>query len=311
MSLLWEWQPTSRTIGDLYVPRPGSQAKDGPKNVPIPPKEKGKPNITKLVLSKNKEHVKTVQLIFDLFTRVGLTRNQITARLNSEGRRFYKSEFKFNLIGEILRNPAYVGDTHFGKTKSASNWSFDRDGMLEAIDESNGKVNRDVEDQLVRKDTHKGLIVRKVWNRAVEKMQDERTRTSFSPRNPAYYLKQIFVCGHCGKNMQGRTETDRATGKRTVVYMCSSYVAGKSNGQNVACGAYRITHEEAEKLLLDKIKELNLEYDKLTSEIARASMNEQITKLRREGTQQVGGWFDLLSEGAEALVEYPSRKTTT
>jgi hypothetical protein len=61
-------------------------------------------------------------------------------------------------------------------------------------------------DRLLMKGTHVGLISRKVWNLAQAKLKDEQERISYSPRNPEYYLKQIFVCGHCGRNMVGGPE---------------------------------------------------------------------------------------------------------
>src|SRR5688572_16764985 len=128
-------------------------------------------------------------------------------------------------------------------------------------------------------DTHKGLIDRATWNLAQKKLKGFRERSSFSPRNPDYYLKQIFVCGHCGKNMTGRTEIDPSNKERRVVYFCSSYINNKIAGTPSPCGAHRITHANAEKLLLDKIKELSLPYDELASVPARENLRERYSHL--------------------------------
>jgi hypothetical protein len=200
-TLLWIWQPVNRTEGQLFHNENG-KLKPGLKGVKLPRKERTQ--IMRLIPSNNREFVKSVRLIFDLYTRVGLSRRAISARFNSEGRRFYDAPFTHALVNQVLTNPAYVGDVHFGKTKSGRHWSFAKDGTLVKIAVADSERKRETSDQLIHKNVHKGLVSRQVWNMAQEKLDDEKVRTSFSPQNPAYYLKPILVCGHCGKNMTGR-----------------------------------------------------------------------------------------------------------
>jgi hypothetical protein len=104
--------------------------------------------------------------------------------------------------------------------------------------------------------------------------------------------------------MTGTTEVDRKTGTKKVVYFCTSYKSGKSNGQKTKCGAYRITHVAAEQLLTDKLKELNIEFDQLRSDMAKAAAESEVAKLSRAGIANVGKWLDLVSEGEEELARY-------
>ena len=69
-TLLWEWQPETRILGQIFFAQ-GNKLTPGPKGVKIPRKEKKQK--TYLTPSKNKEHVRTVQLVFSLFTPVSYT----------------------------------------------------------------------------------------------------------------------------------------------------------------------------------------------------------------------------------------------
>lgn len=313
-TLLWEWQPSSRTKGQQFFPV-GKKLKAGPTNVSIPKKESGKRWVTKLVPSNNKEDVKTVQLIFDLFVYEGLSYRKISEWLNDEDRKFYDRPFTFGLVREILKNPAYVGDTHFGKTQTAQHYTFDTSANTveiesdEDFDEvviTNGKKppakRRPVEERLVKQDTHKGLITRQVWKLAQEKIAAMDERPSFSPRKPEYYLKPILVCGHCGENMTGGWEGKGD--KKIVAYMCSSYRSGKSNGQKVKCGSHRITHADAERLLLDKIKELKLDFDELGSMAVTASIKQSLDLVEMEKYDNAAKDEKLIAEGIAALRAY-------
>ncbi|MEX2310141.1 MAG: recombinase family protein [Pirellulales bacterium] len=312
-TLLWEWQPTTRTTGQLFFPAGKGKLKAGPKNVGVPRKEPRKRLVTKLVKSTNKDFVKTVEIIFDLYVYKGLSYRAISKWLNENARKFYDKPFTHGLVREILRNPAYVGDTHYGKMLSASYYSFDSDANVIPIEEPDDEswvpgekhraLPRDIEEQLVSQNTHKGLIDRKTWNLAQDKIEDAEKRTSHPPRNPQYYLHQILVCGHCGKSMSGRPEKD-SNGEMVPVYFCSSYIAGRSNGQKVKCGAYRIRHDVAEQMLLDKLKELKVEHDELGSATTQNALVGRFADLDIADLQNAEREQQLVEEGVKALLAY-------
>lgn len=299
-NLKWEWHPVNRKTGDVFYPSPDGLT-PGPASVPIPRKDKR--DIIKLIPNRNADYVRAVRLVFDLYTRVGLSRRQVSARLNAEGIKFNRGPFAHPNITDILRNPAYSGDTVFGKVQTGELYTFDAKGLIVEVKEMPDNRNRELSRCLVMKDTHEPLVDRKTWELAQQKLADERERTSHAPRNPAYYLKQIFVCGHCGKSMAARTETG-PNGHRTVVYVCSTYLRGRQNGHPVPCGYQRITHEDAEQLLMDKIKELNLPLDKMASDGARVNLQERLTRLGHEDEESVRQWEAWVQEGINDLADY-------
>jgi len=295
-SLKWTWQPVNRSVGQVWYPGPDGLTA-GPAGVKIP--RKHRQDIIKLVPNNNPDYVRAVRLVFDLYVREGLSRRQISARLNAEGLVFNLHPFSHPNVTGILTNPAYVGDTVFGKVQTGELHTFDAKGLIVEVKKLPDDRNRDVSQCLVMPDTHEALVDRKTWALAQEKLASERERTSYAPRNPAYYLKQLFVCGHCGKSMAARTENGG-----TVVYVCSSYLKGRSNGHEASCGYHRITHEDAERLLLEKIGELNLPLDKAASVGSRENFEKRLARLGHEDEESEKRWADWIEQGINALMSY-------
>jgi hypothetical protein len=266
----------------------------------IPRKAKGQ--INKLVPSNDPDKVRAVRMVFELYTKVGLSQRQISVRLNAEGLRFNGRPFTQPDVRYILCNAAYAGHTHFGKVQRGTLSTFDGKGLIIEVKGKRADRNRSPAECLVRENTHEPLIDRVTWERAQAKLAGEEGRTSHSPRNPAYYLKQIFVCGHCGQGMVGRTENFH--GRQTILYVCGSYVAGKCNGYPTDCGYQRIEHTDAERLLLDKIAELDLPLDDSTSEAARANVHARLDQLRFEGLESIHRLERWIAEGVRALSDY-------
>jgi hypothetical protein len=301
-ALLWIWQPVSRSKGQIFYAAPNGETKAGPTNVRIP--RKNRYDKITLVPSNNAKYVEAVKLVFDLYTRVGLSRRKISARLNQAGHRFYTKPFTHSYVTQILSNPAYVGDVHFGKTQAGELHTFDSGGVLVEIKRANGMRRRAEEERIIQKDCHQPLVDRATWRLAQNKLTSERQRVSYAPRNPAYYLKQLFVCGHCGKGLTGRTYSNPNTGERTAGYVCPTYIAGSANGHPVGCGYHFIAHADAERLLLDKVKELNLQYDAAASTPARANLQARLKLLGRADEAALKQWDGWIIEGIDALVAY-------
>jgi len=301
--LLWVFQPISRSKGRVYYADADGNLTPGSGIVRIPRKEKRDRIV--LVISNDSRSVEAVKLIFDLYGRVGLSRRAISKRLNEAGYTHYGKRFTHPLVTLILKNPAYIGDTHFGKQQSGELHTFDAEGIVVALSKRSKKRLRGEAERIVKENTHDPIIEdRTLWVKVQEKLAGEAEAKNFSPRNPSYYLKQVFRCGHCQKNMTGRTETDPNSGKKRVVYVCSTYIAGRSNGHSSECGYHRITHEDAEKLLFDKLKEMGKVLDQEASELGRLNLKERLELLSEEGQAEYYRWVDWATEGVKSLLDY-------
>jgi hypothetical protein len=293
-TLLWTWQPIDRARGQEYsAGADGTLKPAGPADARIRRKERGQ--VIKLVPSNDPDKVRAVELVFDLFARQGLSRRQISARLNAEGLTINGGPFACTDVVNILSNPAYVGDTHFGKRQSGELHTFDGKGMIEEV-KGKPRGKRAPAECLVRRDTHEALIDRRTWDRAQERIEAERDRTTYAPRNPNYYLRRLFVCGHCGKPMAARTDGGR------VIYVCSSYIAGRVNGHPSACGYHSICHDEAEKMLLDKVAELSLPFDPMVGDAG--NVQARLDRVANADDEQGKQWQQWIAEGVGAFSEY-------
>jgi hypothetical protein len=184
------------------------------------------------------------------------------------------------------------------------------------VDNRQGRTRRPVEERLVKEGTHDPLIDRHTWALAQEKLAWEREQltvpdrhghchsTRIASRNPDYWLRSLFLCGHCGRPLAGRTETDWRSGKKRTVYVCSTYVKGRCGGHAVPCGYQTISHSDAEQLLLDKIKELNLVYDELASGGARDNLRQRLELLGQESARSEQLASDYVAERVETLNSY-------
>jgi DNA invertase Pin-like site-specific DNA recombinase len=304
---LWQFIPADGVRGELYhFDADGNLTLTHP-DCRIPRKSKGAREKTVLVPGRP-DDVKAVKLVYDLFVRLGLSKRGIAGRLNGEGLRFNGKPFSHWSIVTILRNPAYAGDTVFGRRRTAKHFSFAADGLLVPAN-GHGPTERDPAECLVRKDTHEALVSRAVWEAAQAKLDAEQTAARaghkrFAVRNPAYYLRGLLVCGACGQPLAGDTATDPDTGRKTVVYVCSSHQRAHKNAAAPACGHRRISHDDAEKLLLDKLRELNVELETLASAGARANLQARLERLGQDDEEMVEQWYGWLDEGLLAFMAY-------
>lgn len=320
-TVLWEWIPVTVDRSSRDDPRHASNSRAGmrrlvtgdlfkvvngvrtltDRSVRIPPKTKGEEQVTQLVPGL-RQHVDAVRLVFDLYTRIGLSRRQISRQLNRDGYKFYDRPFSNTHVNQILTNPAYTGDTHFGKIQSGELQTFNSKGETVPVNGSTAAGHRAIADRLIHKDTHKGLIDRATWERAQKRLKSEKPRHSLTSVNPAYYLRPIFICGHCGKPMTGRTEKNPNTGKKTPIYVCSTYIRGHRDGYSVPCGYHRINHDDAERMLLAKLRDSGRELNLSKSESTHLA--ERLDKLEFESDDARDKWRELVREGMDAVIEF-------
>ncbi len=312
-TLLWTWQPTSRTRGQHYIVKNGKLI-PGQGDIQVPPRNRtgsNKPYMS-LIPHTNKTFVKTVKLIFEMFTTQNISCRSLAKKINAAGRKYYDKPFNHSLVMQILRNPAYMGHTHFGKSQSGNYFTVGPDRLLIDFDQEEQQQSglrperrqRKVEERVVKNDTHEALISAKIWKKAQEKLKRIESAKRYPPRNPEYYLRPLLVCGHCGKSMSGRTEIHPSTKERTITYFCPTYLGARSKGIESKCLSYRITHDEAEKLLMDQIKQQGLEFDPTSSNEVRANLEKRLNRLEYSDTENDSLAWDLMVEGVQAFDEY-------
>jgi DNA invertase Pin-like site-specific DNA recombinase len=307
--LRWEWHPTqSRSVGDRYNAHASGKLVLSETGVKVPPRDRRsrseRPDRIYLVPNRDPKIVRTVQKIFELYAIHGLSYRQIAIRLNKEGHTYYGKPFTFCNINEIIKNPAYSGTTVFGKKRTGEYYSFDAEGSIL-------KINRDAtEEQLAavaqnitKEGTHKAIISKKLWALTVQRRARDAKNTAANntilpARSPDYYLKGLLVCGHCGKYMTSRKEKKRA------VYCCTEYSTAHSNGLAGACGYQTIDHRVAEAMILEKLKAMNIEFDKLMKGTPKDELRRRIEDIEYMEEDSREAELEIIKVGAAAVVDY-------
>ena len=255
----------------------------------------------KLRPSFDKPRIQTVLDIFAWFVTLGLSRREICRRLNAEGRTHYGNPWEHSDVTFILGNPAYTGDTVYGRHCSAELYTFRGDGIIEEVTDYQGPTKRDVADCVQKRDSHIGIVDRKTWGLAQDRLtRDERT--NMPGRNPEYWLKPLLKCGHCGGNMTGRSYKNPATGEKVISYVCLNYVRAQNAGTEGACGYHAIKHTDAEALILGKLAELGAEYEAVP-QAERFKLESTANMLGHHAAAVALAYADLLLKGAAAYRE--------
>ena len=303
-SVKFEWYPIrNRTYGEVWYANKEGELTLGDRDCKIPRKERT--DRICLIPHSDQRIVECIKKCFELYAKHGLSYKKIGMRLNDEGFRFYDKEFTFSSVRLLIHNHAcYAGHTVFGKNKNAYYNSFDGEGNIIALDNKTSEEDREAASQSITKEnTHEALIDQQTWRRTKERLeraeqQQEENRYRLSPKRPEFFLKNILYCGHCGRGMTGRSD------KGKPGYVCSTYNAGMTTGKKAKCGFHRITHDDAEALILGKLKEIGHDLGKTSGKKSRAKLEERISDLESEHEDKTWQTEKLIREGTEALIKY-------
>lgn len=203
-------------------------------------------------------HAPTVMDIFRLFTEEGYGALRIAQWLNERGR-WTKNGRPWSrvTVRRVLENPAYAGDTVYGRTRNALRRIFDDRGYTKI----RSKHRVPEADWVVVRGTHPALVERGVFQRAQARFRgngraDSRERESgrgwgsgsacgsagwaSGRRWGRHPLTGILRCGRCGSGMV--CQAQRRNGKEYRYYACSrAFRFGRS-----ACSQPNLNAADAE-----------------------------------------------------------------
>jgi DNA invertase Pin-like site-specific DNA recombinase len=179
----------------------------------------------RLVPSDEPERVRAVQFIFEQ-TAAGKSPVHIARVLNKQkvvaarGRRWVTSA----IVG-ILKNRAYLGEYHFGKSTTGRYHSVSADGNI------SGKLPRTKRAApVIVRGAHEAIVPEAVFNAAAARMQSRATGRSFTATS-AYMLTGLAVCGNCGERMTGFVTKPTVAGKPFRYYRCNGIRTGATQCQ--------------------------------------------------------------------------------
>lgn len=167
------------------------------------------PKYSRLILGSD-EAVKAVQTMFEMYAN-GHSLTAVRDELNRLGLPTARgSTWSRGAVCNMLRNPTYLGHTHYNKFTSGKYSS-----VAQAM-RADGTIDGDSSVHVV-KNTHPPLISKSTWDKVQRRREQNRKRTTPHKEGGAFVLTGLMKCGHCGSPLIGRRR-DQA-----ITYTCGGY----------------------------------------------------------------------------------------
>ena len=228
----------------------------------------------KLTLS-DPERVKVAKQIFQMYAEQGKGYRSLAYTLNNEGvptprgpkwSHIYSGFWTDSTIRSILVNPIYAGDMVWNRRTDAR---FHRISQGRAVDRENVHGARLVPngkpDWIVIRDAHPGLISRRLFEQArqrlenhpksIEQRQNNHGKT-WNGKRSRFILSGLLKCGLCGNRYQGVTRTKGkrrldGTQVKTYYYGCGGYITKGTNVCQMNAIPKDILEDAVIKMVLD------------------------------------------------------------
>ena len=138
------------------------------------------------------EEAEVVRLVFDLYTKEGLTPGRIAQRLNKIGATPPRGDkWVKDTIRVIVRNRHYIGQVVFNKIKQTT--------VIENGEKVVKRLSQPDDEVIVAKGLHSAIIDMDTWEVAQKLVaRNPRKQYTYALKNP---LSAMLVCGKCGRAM--------------------------------------------------------------------------------------------------------------
>jgi len=198
----------------------------------------------RLVPSCDKKRIENARLIFRWFATEATSLRALCTRLNSLGissvigKGFYPAR-----LGQMLRNPAYVGAVAWNKRGHGRFYEF-CNGEYQVVPREKGRAKggRERQESDHIRSESEGLIDRDVWDLVQAKLRGIH-KTGKAPRNPDLWLAGLLYCGQCGRRMSGWARKNNP-----LCYTCANYKQFGEHNEH-GCQLHCVRAEVIEKLL--------------------------------------------------------------
>lgn len=149
------------------------------------------------------EDAEIVRMIFDLYTREGLSRGAIARKLTDMGIKtpFGGSMWRDTTLTKILSNEHYLGLIVFNRIKTMT--------FIENGEKVKHKVQQNPEDVIISKGKHQAIIDEETFEIARSLVTPKpKNQENQELKNP---LAGLLVCGKCGRIMARRSNVGKVT----------------------------------------------------------------------------------------------------
>lgn len=253
------------------------------------------------------EEARVVKQIFDWVGMERVSLREVSRRLTKAGEKTRKGKQFWDraVIWGVLKNPAYIGEAAFGKTRIGS--------MRPRLRSARGRPaqpRRAYSDFDVAKDEWitiavPALIDKEVFEAAQEQLLENQRRCREREREARYLLQGLILCKNCGYALSGRT-----LGKmhRYTYYRCLGTEPHRFGGYKM-CDNHQVRTDLLDTAVWQEVRTLLEHPGRMTEEYRRRlqpetkTQDSQIAGVEARLSKLRNGLARLIDSYADGLID--------
>jgi site-specific DNA recombinase len=258
------------------------------------------------------EQARVVKQIFEWVGRDRLSLRQVCLRLQQQGISSPKGKPRWDreVIGKLLKNPAYKGAAIFGRTRVAERRVRLRPlrGKPEQPRYATSRCRGTKEDQIAI--PVPAIISAELFDAVAEQLAENYKHTRQRQRGPSYLLQGLLECGCCGYAFYGKGSTRFAANPAAPYpyYRCVGMDASRFGGTRICRNKpVRLDRLDAAvwadvRTVLEHPDQLQREFERRLSgenegDIDLAQLNQQLASTQRNISRLIDAYeSDLLDK---------------
>lgn len=220
-------------------------------------------------LEINEEESSTVRFIYKLFLNGCVVIQEICRKLAEEGIKTRSGSLKWapTTVRGILKDPAYFGDFHYGKTKTVGAGSRKRE------------IPRPIEEQLIVEIPP--IIKKDDFDRVQEIIKSYKARRSPKQNNKGKnLLTGLIRCGKCHYRYTGWRRSSIKIEDKWFYYRCNSINQYDPENKSPSCGNPPIMGYQAEEIVWKEMVKLIIKIAIKKENIWKDTSKEQLDEFR-------------------------------
>ena len=249
------------------------------------------------------EEAQVVRQIFEWVGKDRLTIREVCQRLRDAGHvtRTGGTRWQPTTIGGILRNPAYVGEAAFGRSRVGPLRPRLRAAHGRHLVPRRGASLYQVPAAEWISVPVPAIISKDAFTAAQEQLSENRRRARLRSREVRYLLQGLIVCGQCGYAYHGTPSKGGSKKKRTYTYYkCSGSDSFRHGGERL-CYNPTLRTEVADEAVWREVRRLLEEPEQVAGEYRRRLRPQ--SKARRDDVAGVEAQVGKLKRGVERLID--------
>jgi site-specific DNA recombinase len=252
------------------------------------------------------EEARVVRQVFAWVGQERCTLSEVARRLEAAGvrTRTGKATWEHKTIWDMLRNPAYIGQAAFGRTRKTPLQPRLRAPRGRPALSRRGYSLREVPEEEWIRIPVPALVDEALFAAVREQLSENQRRACIPLKGSRYLLQGLLVCAQCGYAYCGRTND-----ARNAYYRCSGADVSRSGGTRL-CWNKEVRMDQLDQAVWEEVCRLLEEPERLEQEYRQRlhpsqdpdevrTLEAQIAKVQRGITRLIDGYTEGLLDKEE------------